>query len=139
MIRKGSLPLRKKNIDDVLKLYDTAILACKDYMKDKKPSYSNGIGRYEKVTMNIVRLHEEAEAFLAAKELIRTGVLDGKVANGRELLVQAKVYGIGEPAGYPEGEAEKRKAPTETELKKAGREAGVCTGPFPGRRRPLTS
>ena len=128
--------ITEKNVDEMLTLYDKAILACRDYLKDKDPSYSKGQERYQKVTMIMYRLHQEAEAFIAAKELIRTGVLDGRVENARELLVQAKVYGIGNPAGAPEGEEERRRKPTEDMLKRAGREAGILYQAFSGKETP---
>ena len=129
-------PFGEESVEELLRLYDTAILACRDYMRDKDPSYKKGQERYQMVTMNMMRLHREAEAFLNTKELIKSGVLDGQVANARELLVQAKVYGIGNPHGVPEGEEERREKPSEELLKKSGREAGILYRALSGQETP---
>ena len=63
-------PLTVENVDALLKQYDAAILACRDYLREKNSSYDTGMRRRDRVNMNMVRLHTEAEAFLTAKELL---------------------------------------------------------------------
>ena len=122
----------EKDIDDILGLYRNAILACKDYMGDKTPSYGKGEDRYALVRMNMIRLHEEAEAFLAAKELIRAGKMDAETRIARDLMVQAKYYNLVSKGGQPAGEEPQRELPGEEVLKKSGYEASLLYKAFSG-------
>ncbi len=67
------------NIDKLLGFYDAAIIACRDYLIDKDPTYAPGKKRLAQVRLNMLRLHEEAESFRVARELLKTGVLNGEV------------------------------------------------------------
>ena len=101
--KQGDAPFSPADVEDILTMYSKAIFACQDYLVDKSPTYSTGHTRYDQVRLNMIRLHEEAEAFMKAKELLATGVLDGQVLTPHELLVQAKVYDLGNGTGVPEG------------------------------------
>ena len=128
-------PFNAADIDAILRIYDTAIEACRDYMYDKNPKYKKGQKRYQIVETNAIRLHTEAEAFLVAKELIRSGVLNGNCYNARQLLVQAKVYGLTE-GGYPQGEEQERELPSEQTVKDSGYESELLYRAFSGKERP---
>lgn len=129
-------PFTEAAIDDILRLYETAIFACKDYLKDKDPSYTKGKERLALVRMNADRLHEEAEAFLVAKELLRTGVIDGMANNGQALLAQAKVYGLTNGNKAPEGEEPSPELPDEQTLKDSGYEASMLYQALSGKEMP---
>ncbi len=129
-------PFTEAAVDEILRLYDTAILACRDYLRDKDPSYQKGQERYALVKMNTLRLHEEAEAFVVAKELIRTGVMDGMANTGRELMTQAKVYGLISGKKGPEGEAPAEELPDERTLKASGYEASMIYQALAGKEMP---
>ena len=130
------IPFTEKDVDELLRLYDTAILACRDYVRDKDPSYARGKERLALVRMNVDRLHEEAEALLVAKELIRTGVLDGLQNTGRDLLTAAGIYGLTAGNKVPEGEEQVPELPDEKKLKDCGYEVSMLYRAFSGQEMP---
>ena len=130
------IPFTEKDVDELLRLYDTAILACRDYVRDKDPSYAKGKERLALVRMNVDRLHEEAEALLVAKELIRTGVLDGLLNTGRDLLTAAGIYGLTSGNKAPEGEEQPPELPDEKKLKDCGYEVTMLYRAFSGQEMP---
>ncbi len=84
----------------------------------------------------MIRLHEEAEAFLSAKELLETGVLDGQVLTPHELLVQSKVYGLGHGTGIPDGPAPVRARFDERSLIPLGLETNLLYLALSGKETP---
>ena len=58
----------------IIGLYEEGILACKEYMLKKNPSYATGKARLAMVKQNMIRLHKEEAAFLTAKELKDLGL-----------------------------------------------------------------
>lgn len=132
---KQNWQFTEADVVEILRLYDTAILACKDYMFDKGPAYKTGRERYDMVKMNMLRLHEEADSFLVAKEMIRSGMLNGQAVNARMLLVQAKTYKLLK-GRRPEGEEPQREAPSEQALSDSGYEAKLLYEAFSGKETP---
>lgn len=131
--KQGNEAYSPMNVEDVLTMYSKAILACREYMVLKSPSYKNGKHRYDQVRLNMIRLHEEAEAFMNAKALLETGVLDGQVPTLHELLVQSKVYSLGHGTGVPEGQVPRRDAFDERKLETLGMEAGFLYSALSGK------
>ena len=133
---KLGIPVTVEDVERIIGLYESAILACKEYMLDKDPSYATGKERLSLVRQNMVRLHKEEEAFLTAKELMRSGYLNGEVNQPRALMVQAKIYGLTTGNNLPEGVEARRELPDEDKLKDAGFEASMLYRVFSGKEMP---
>ena len=129
-------PFTEKDMDRILGLYGTAILACKEYVDDKDPTYATGKERLHLVRMNLIRLQQEAEIFLVAKELLRSGILDAETRQARTLLIQAKTYGLVKGDRPPAVGAQHREEPDAGTLKACGKEAGLIYGILSGRENP---
>ena len=106
-------PFTVKDMDQILDLYDTAIHACKNYVSGKNPTYKKGKERLNLVQMNLTRLIMEAETFLVAKELLRSGILDAEANQARILMMQAKTYGLVNGNRLPEGVDRQQELPNE--------------------------
>ena len=124
------------DVERIIGLYETAILACRDYMMDKDPSYATGKARLALVRQNLIRLHKEEEAFLVARDLMKSGYLSGEVNQPRQLMVQVKVYGLASGRNLPEGQEQRREAPDAAALEGAGYEASMLYRVFSGQEMP---
>ena len=110
------------NVDYILGMYDTAILACNYYLDHKSPTFGTGKDRYRQVQYNMSRLMIEASDFRVARELLKSGVLAGKVNTARtahDLMVQAKLYKL-MPAGQERVEPEVREPATDEQVEELG-------------------
>ena len=120
--RERKQPFEPENVDYILDMYDKAILACNKYLDTKSPTFGIGKDRYRQVQYNMSRLMIEASDFRVARELLKSGVLAGKVNTARtahDLLVQAKLYKL-MPAGQERVEPEVREPATDEQVEELG-------------------
>ena len=134
--KKANAPFNAADVEYILTLYSKAILTCRTYLRDKSPTFSTGLTRYDQVKQNLYRLRQEAEDFMNAKELLATGVMDGKVARAHELLVQSKVYSLGNGRGVPQGNAPVRNRFDERNLKPLGPGTNLMFSALSGKETP---
>ena len=133
---KLGIAVTVQDVERIIGLYDSAILACKEYMLDKNPSYATGKARYALVRQNMIRLSKEEKAFLTAKELMKTGYLSGEVNQPRALMVQVKIYQLAGGGNLPEGQEQRREIPDKEALDAAGFEASMLYRVFSGKEMP---
>ena len=107
------------DIDELLSMYDEAITNCRNYCIGKDPTYQKGKDRKRRVMLNLKRLLDESAAYRVAKELIHSGMMDGKSGNAHQLLVQAKLYMLTKP-DQNEAVAEERPEAKEEDVKALG-------------------
>ena len=134
-------PFTEKDMDKILDLYDTAIHECKNYVAGKNPTYKKGKERLQLVQMNLTRLMQEAETFVVAKELLKSGRLDAEANQARILMMQAKTYGLINREDRPEGQpeavaAEIEERPGEAVFSDSEKEAGLIYRVLAGQEMP---
>ena len=130
------IEVKEEELDKLLVLYDQAILACRNYMRDNHATNKEGQEHQKLVRLNILRLHREAASFQVAKELMHTGVISGEVNEIRDLMTQAKGYGLRKGGNPPKDPEQRRELPNEETVKAAGVEASLLYRAFSGEETP---